>query len=256
LYAVAATIFTCCIGAASSYGQILSPCAPRHITDVLQELLGYNIAKPQPVAASGDRKNGEVATLSGNAESTRTSNIIVTYSDISADGSDADKTDATLLLEDESDPVINKYAEMISVSPVDINNFPLFRFIDEWYGIPYKYGGADSAGIDCSAFSQKLYGRIYAVDIRRTSRQQHRQSEHIRKVDDAAEGDLVFFRIRSFRISHVGVYLANGYFVHASRSHGVTISSINDKYWHRRFAGCGHVTRDDKTITESDLIPQ
>src|SRR5205823_3794603 len=112
-----------------------------------------------------------------------------------------------------------------------------YRFIDKWYGTRYKWGGMDSAGIDCSAFSQKLYGEIYGMDIVRTARQQHRSSDPIKHYLDANEGDLIFFRIHRLRISHVGVYLANGYFVHASRSHGVMISSMNDHYWSRRYAG-------------------
>lgn len=157
-------------------------------------------------------------------------------------------------IDDEIDPLINKYAEMISVEPQDISNYPLYRFIDKWYGTPYKWGGTDNTGIDCSAFSQKLYGEIYGTDLTRTSRQQHRKCEQVKHYADANEGDLIFFRIHRIRISHVGIYLANGYFVHASRSHGVMISSLNDKYWHRRYAGCGRVAREDRSATESDFL--
>lgn len=153
---------------------------------------------------------------------------------------------------DPIDPLASKYGEMISVDPQDINNYPLYRFIDEWYGVRYKYGGEDVTGIDCSAFSQKLYGKVYNKDIMRTARLQRKNSERIRHAYDAEEGDLVFFRIHRTRISHVGVYLANGYFVHASRSHGVMISSLDSKYWHRRFAGCGRIEHEEKTNLESD----
>ena len=117
------------------------------------------------------------------------------------------------------DPVISKYADIIEEDAHDINNYPLYRFIDQWYGARYKYGGTDKSGIDCSAFSQKLYDKVYGTGIVRTARQQRKSSERISDYDDATEGDLVFFRIHRIRISHVGVYLANGYFVHASRSH-------------------------------------
>jgi len=151
------------------------------------------------------------------------------------------------------DRLINKYAEMISLEPEDVKNYPLYKFINDWYGVRYKWGGMDNTGIDCSAFSQKLYGKIYGTTIQRTARQQHKSSEKIKDYDDANEGDLVFFRIHHIRISHVGVYLANGYFVHASRSKGVVISNLDDKYWRSRYAGCGRIAKADRPATESDF---
>jgi cell wall-associated NlpC family hydrolase len=156
--------------------------------------------------------------------------------------------------EEPLDPVIIKYADKISVDPTDINNYPLYRFIDQWYGTRYRWGGEDNTGIDCSAFSQKLYGKVYGIDLTRTAKQQHRNCERIKDADNAEEGDLVFFRIHRLRVSHVGVYLANGYFVHASRSQGVVISDLNSKYWHRRYAGCGRVEKEDKAAYESDAV--
>ena len=155
---------------------------------------------------------------------------------------------------DPLDPLISKYADMISVDPVDINNYPLYRFINQWYGTRYRWGGDDNTGIDCSAFSQKLYDKVYSIDIYRTAKQQHRNCERIKDANDAEEGDLVFFRIHHFRVSHVGVYLANGYFVHASRSQGVVISNLSSKYWHRRYAGCGRIEKEDKSTYESDSL--
>ncbi len=159
----------------------------------------------------------------------------------------------TALKDLETEMLIEKFAEMTERSPDDMENFPLYRFIDDWYGVRYKYGGNDNRGIDCSGFSQKLYGSIYSLKLLRTARQQrHNCSLLIKHHEDATEGDLVFFRIHRMRISHVGVYLANGYFVHASRSRGVMISSLQDKYWRRRYAGCGHMEREG-IITESGL---
>ena len=151
------------------------------------------------------------------------------------------------------DQLISKYAEMISIEPEDVRNFQLYKFINDWYGVKYKWGGTDNSGIDCSAFSQKLYGNIYGTNIRRTARQQHRASEKIKDYGEANEGDLVFFRIHHIRISHVGVYLANGYFVHASRSRGVMISSLNDHYWSSRYAGCGRIQKQEGS-RESDTV--
>ncbi len=152
---------------------------------------------------------------------------------------------------EEVDPMIMKYSGLVSVSPKDITNYPLYRFIDDWYGTEYKWGGSDNTGIDCSAFSQKCYSEVFGIDLLRTTREQRRNSERVKHSEDAVEGDLIFFRIHRFRISHVGVYLTNGFFVHASSSQGVVISNLNDRYWRRRYAGCGRIEREDMSISES-----
>ena len=157
------------------------------------------------------------------------------------------------VIDDGLDPLISKYAQMISLDPTDFVNFSLYNFIEQWYGTRYRFGGTDNTGIDCSAFSKRLYGDVYKTGIDRNSRQQRRHSEQIGE-DEASEGDLVFFRMHHLRVSHVGVYLANGYFVHASRSRGVVISSLNDRYWQRRFAGCGRIEKQERTTTESGAM--
>lgn len=162
-----------------------------------------------------------------------------------------DFNDPASFIEEVTDPVITKYAEMISLEPSDISNYPLYRFIDEWYGVRYRWGGSTRKGIDCSALSQKLYTQVYNTKIKRTSKQQFRNCERFKKHTEASEGDLVFFRINRVRLSHVGIYLANGYFVHASRGHGVMISSLDNKYWRRRHAGYGRIERAEPDA-ESD----
>ena len=154
-----------------------------------------------------------------------------------------------------ADPTMSKYAGMMSVGLSEISNYSLYRFIDEWYGTEYKWGGNDLDGVDCSGFSRKLYEEVYRTDLLRTVRQQRRSCERIKDESNAAQGDLVFFRIRRLRVSHVGVYLTNGYFVHASRSHGVVISSMNTRYWQRRFAGYGRIEKDDTPASESEFTP-
>ena len=157
-------------------------------------------------------------------------------------------------IDEESAALLSHYAEVISTDASALYNYPLYSFIDKWYGTPYKWGGTDNRGIDCSAFSQKLYGSIYGIHIRRTARLQHRTCDELKDIDEAQEGDLVFFRMHRIRISHVGIYLANGYFVHASRSRGVVISCLNDRYWHRRFAGCGHMQTSQHVPSESEYL--
>jgi cell wall-associated NlpC family hydrolase len=121
-------------------------------------------------------------------------------------------------------------------------NNSLYSFIEEWYGTPYRFGGSTKNGIDCSAFVQQLYDEVYNTGLTRTSRDQFATSMRLNNMNELKEGDLVFFKIRSKAISHVGVYLSDGKFVHASLSRGVVISNLNDHYWSRYFAGAGRIS--------------
>ena len=132
-----------------------------------------------------------------------------------------------------------KYALMLDVAIESIKNTSLYQFIENWYGTRYRYGGTTKKGIDCSAFTDKLISAVYSLVLPRTAREQYKFCEHISK-DDLLEGDLVFFKMKR-GVSHVGVYLANGHFVHSSRSKGVMISSLDNSYYAKRFVSGGRV---------------
>ncbi len=124
--------------------------------------------------------------------------------------------------------------------PVEtLTNGRLFSFLERWYGIPYKFGGSDRKGIDCSAFSYYLMDSVYGVVLPRTASSQYEMGVKLRK-DQLQEGDLVFFNTTG-GISHVGVYIANGKFVHAATSTGVVISDIDDMYYRKRYIGACRV---------------
>jgi cell wall-associated NlpC family hydrolase len=133
----------------------------------------------------------------------------------------------------------SKYAMVLGIMPAAIKNYSLYNFIDEWYGTRYRLGGRDKSGIDCSAFVQRLYEEVFGTPVVRTAMEQFNACKKVFNHSELEEGDLVFFRIHSKRISHVGVYLANNYFVHASSSQGVMISNLSENYWSRFFAGAG-----------------
>jgi lipoprotein Spr len=83
--------------------------------------------------------------------------------------------------------------------------------------------------------------QIYKVDLKRTAAQQYEQSAKI-EWTELKEGDLIFFKTEGRRtISHVGIYLTNNKFAHASTSQGVTISDLADPYWQRRLYSLGRV---------------
>jgi|688.fasta_scaffold56022_3 lipoprotein Spr len=137
--------------------------------------------------------------------------------------------------------VQQKYSSMLEVMPDQISNVMLYRFIDEWYGVRYRMGGTTKSGVDCSAFVQHLYQYVFGLNILRTACLQFQSSQYIKNPADLKEGDLVFFRINTSRISHVGVYLKNNFFVHSASSKGVSIANLTQTYWARYFAGGGRI---------------
>lgn len=144
------------------------------------------------------------------------------------------------VLANASNMLQQKYAGLLGVVPDAIGNFPLYSFIEEWYGVRYRLGGNDKHGIDCSAFVQRLYENVFCTSLVRTAMEQFSACRMVFNTDSLKEGDLVFFR-RGSRISHVGIYLVNNFFVHASSSRGVMISSLGDDYWQRLYAGAGKI---------------
>ncbi len=130
-----------------------------------------------------------------------------------------------------------KYAILLDVDVEELNNQDLLDYIDSWWGTPYRYGGNSTDGIDCSAFTQGLLSAVYNIEIPRIAREQKKHCVSIKSAR-LQTGDLVFFNTRG-GVSHVGIYLCNNKFVHASTSNGVTISDLDDQYWSRKYVGAG-----------------
>ncbi|MCD6065726.1 MAG: hypothetical protein K0S33_552 [Bacteroidetes bacterium] len=130
--------------------------------------------------------------------------------------------------------LINKYAIQLGVSSKELKNVKLYTFVDDWYAVPYKYAGLDKSGIDCSGLACKLYEAVYGQKISRASRDIYASCKEL-DADDLKEGDFVFFKIESKNVSHVGVYLTNNKFVHASTKRGVIINDLNETYYKKYF---------------------
>jgi hypothetical protein len=140
-----------------------------------------------------------------------------------------------------------KYAQILDREVELVTNTSLIGFIDEWWGTKYRYGGTTKKGIDCSSFTGLLMGSVFGFALPRTAREQYAVCSKLSK-DDMLEGDLVFFNTRG-GVSHVGVYLGESYFVHSSYTNGVTISSLNEAYYSKRFIGGGRVEEGENAPT-------
>jgi len=113
--------------------------------------------------------------------------------------------------------------------------------IEAWWGTPYQWGGSkQGVGVDCSAYVQQVYDRVYGMPLPRTSTQQFKQGWPVNK-KDLRRGDLVFFNTSGRGVSHVGIYLGGGSFTHASSSDGVTINKLNESYYSKRYMGARRV---------------
>ncbi len=113
----------------------------------------------------------------------------------------------------------------------------LSTFINDWLHTPYKYGGMSRDGVDCSGFSSLVMLHVYNLKLPRTAENQYKEGDQIRD-QWRKPGDLVFFKnVRGRGVDHVGVYLGENQFAHASASAGVIISDLDEKYYRSRYVG-------------------
>lgn len=110
----------------------------------------------------------------------------------------------------------------------------MYKFI-EYINTPYLWGGTSKRGIDCSAFIQTIFYQALGVTLPRTSLEQSSVGEPVEKAD-LKFGDLIFFdTMRKGRVTHVGMYLGNGYFAHSGSRTGVAVASLDDEFYTRTY---------------------
>ena len=110
----------------------------------------------------------------------------------------------------------------------------MFKII-EYLNTPYLWGGTSKRGIDCSAFIQTVFYQSLGIALPRTSLEQSSVGEPVEKAD-LKFGDLVFFdTMRKGRVSHVGMYLGNGFFAHSGSKSGVSVASLDDEFYTRTY---------------------
>ena len=109
----------------------------------------------------------------------------------------------------------------------------LYQQFKQWKGTPYSNGGLSKKGVDCSGFVYLTYLKKFGLSLSRTTRLQSQAGKEVSKAE-LRPGDLIFFKTgRTQR--HVGIYLEENKFVHASTKKGVMISRLNDYYWKDRY---------------------
>lgn len=135
-----------------------------------------------------------------------------------------------------------------SLSSVGLSEQQFEDGVKEYLGTPYRRGGTTKKGMDCSGFARAVYDQFLGIELPHSSVDQFRSSD-LQRIDarDLQAGDLVFFgnqgkqgkkkKHKQKRINHVGVYLSDGQFIHASSSGGIIVSSLDETYWKKRFIG-------------------
>ncbi|MCU0403910.1 MAG: NlpC/P60 family protein [Chitinophagaceae bacterium] len=135
-------------------------------------------------------------------------------------------------------PLTAEYSRKFGVTVPENANPVLLKTVSEWMGVPYKFGGNDKSGVDCSGLIHHIFPVVYNLQVPRVTVQLQQKSTPVNR-NALKEGDLVFFKINTKEVGHAGIYLFNDYFVHASTSRGVIISKLDDIYWNKYFVGGG-----------------
>lgn len=127
----------------------------------------------------------------------------------------------------------------------------------KWLGTPYKYGGEDHRGVDCSGLVLSVYKTALDIKLPRNSSEQASYCSPLPK-DKIMPGDLLFFATSGSRdkVSHVGLYVGDGKMIHSSASRGVIISNISEDYYTRTFTGAGYVDKYRRMLDTDIQIDQ
>ena len=141
-----------------------------------------------------------------------------------------------------------KLVEFFSQHQLQIDttvNLQLYKVSYDWMGTHYRYSGNTNKGIDCSGFAKIIYREAFHDTLSGGSADMAKRVNLLPK-ENLQTGDLVFFKIKKKRVSHVGVYLGNNKFVHAAIKGGVQINDLDEPYYKRHFYRGGRLPLSDK----------
>jgi len=140
------------------------------------------------------------------------------------------------------------YSEKMGINFEGWENKKLIASVSDWLGVPYKWGGCSKKGIDCSCFVKLIYKEVYNIGLYRNAANIFHKNM-IPVQNDLEEGDILSFKIRDNRISHIGIYIKDNKFAHVSLTSGVRISNLKGKYYKKRFYAAGRMPKlKDKTV--------
>jgi hypothetical protein len=128
-------------------------------------------------------------------------------------------------------------------TPEGLNRDRMLLEAVSYLGVPYLYGGTNKEGVDCSAFTAGVYRKAAQISLPRSAREQFRTGRPV-DPDSLQFGDLVFFNTTGRGPSHVGIYIEDSLFAHASVTSGVTISSLESTYYKNRYVGARRVASE------------
>jgi cell wall-associated NlpC family hydrolase len=141
-----------------------------------------------------------------------------------------------------SQPTASKPPTTADASAVADGQPAVVRRALGYLGTRYRYGASSARGFDCSGFTSYIY-RQHGISLPHNSAAQYRVGKPVSR-SELRPGDLVFFRTRGNRISHVGIYIGNGKFVHASSARGrVRVDTLTSGYYHQRYVGARRITK-------------
>jgi len=129
------------------------------------------------------------------------------------------------------------YFKSLGIEINQSSNTKLYNSIYPLLGAPHR-GKSPGRGLDCSGLVRAVYREVFEIQVKGSSRDIHRNSIPI-NLTDIEEADLVFFRINSSQINHVGIYLGNGKFVHVTTQAGVSINDLAERYYQKYYYGVG-----------------
>lgn len=140
-------------------------------------------------------------------------------------------------------PLFQEYYIANNLNPANAVTPYLYYQVYDWAGTHYKYAGCTKNGIDCSGFVAEVYKNTYCIDFAGGSKDIWTLVKPVEK-KDLKEGDILFFKIKKGQISHVGIYLENNKFAHASVKLGVIISDLDDAYYKKYFYKGGRIINE------------
>lgn len=138
--------------------------------------------------------------------------------------------------------LLEEYDAVFGYELTGDENPDLIAEIADWLGTKYKYGGYTKEGVDCSGFVGNVYWNVFKIKLSRSSKDMINDVVTIDK-ENLENGDIIFFKINGKTISHVGIYISQNKFAHASSKRGVVINDLDETYYKEHFFTAGRVKK-------------